>query len=104
MFAFAVCLLAGVAIKPERAVRSWEVREGTYAAPDPLGAAAFNFGRLHPLGRWLILSYSIEGAERWPEPYVPDCGPAAWVTARSLFGVPVARGLVHCTGNQVIWV
>jgi len=70
---------------------------------DAIEAAAFNYGRLNPIGRHLVLSYSVDGAGEWPGPSAVDCGAANWVTARTLFGIPVARGLVHCTGKQVIW-
>lgn len=103
ILAAAIVAIAGIAIKPRGSTRSWNVHARAAPDNDPIAAASFNFGRLHPIGRWLVLSYSMEGTGEWPEPSAVDCGPARWVSARALFGIPVARGLVHCSGKQVIW-
>lgn len=99
----AAMLLAGVAVKPPGAVRPWDVQDAAGPDREAVAAAAFNYERLNPLGRWLVLSYSAGSTGEWPEQSAMDCGPARWVTARTLFGTAVARGLVHCTGKQVIW-
>ena len=99
----AALIAAGAAVIPEGAVRPWNLAEAPAEARDMLEAARFNHGRLHPVGRRLILSWSVEGTAPWPEPSAVECGPARRVTGRTLYGVPVARGLVHCTGKQVIW-
>jgi hypothetical protein len=99
----AVLIAAGAAVKPERAVRPWSLEDAPVADRETLEAARFNFGRLHPTTRWAVLSWSAEGGVPWPEPSAVECGPSRRVTARSLYGVPMARGLVHCTGKQVIW-
>ncbi len=86
-------------------MRPWSIAPGSDATGDSgaVAAAAFNFERLHPVGRRLILSYSVEGSGDWPELSAVECGPATRVAARTMFGIAVARGLVHCTGKQVIW-
>lgn len=99
----AVLIAAGVAVKPDGAVRPWSLEEAAASDRETLEAARFNFGRLNPIARWTVLSWSAEGNVPWPEPSAVECGPARRVTARSLYGVPVARGIVHCTGKQVIW-
>jgi hypothetical protein len=103
IFAAVIVALAGIVIKPQGSTRPWNVQVAAAPDSDPIAAASFNFGRLHPIGRWLVLSYSEEGVGEWPEPSAVDCGLARWVSARTLFGIPIARGLVHCSGKQVIW-
>jgi hypothetical protein len=103
ILAAAIFIIAGIAIRPPGAIRPWDIDVAFAPDGDPIAAASFNFGRLNPIGRWLILSYSVDGAGQWPEPTAVNCGPAKWVTARTVFGITFARGLVHCGGKQVIW-
>ena len=103
-FAFGLFILGGIFIQPRSAIYAWDLGNGQPQA-ESIGAvaAAENSARLNPAMRRIVVSYSEGKTSDWPEPYAGDCGPAIWVTVRTLYGLPMASGLVHCTGKQVIW-
>ena len=98
--------IAGVTIRPAGAVYRWEIGRTADGASTPVNAPAIAkaYHRYHKGFRSrFALTYRVERRSAWrPGPAI-GCNDRWTVSARSLFGIEIARADIQCDGVEVGW-
>ena len=104
--ALLAAVIAGVVIRPAGAVYRWEIGRTADGASTPANALAIAkaYHRYHKGFRSrFALTYRLERRSAWrPGPAI-GCNDRWIVSARSLFGIEIARADILCDGVEVVW-
>lgn len=105
--AFLIVVLAGVIIQPQGTVRKYSVGNQPSAVSDrdnALQIAKAAFARYRPFQNLLIVSFRLEGKERWDGRATAGCNDKWIVSARTLFGFELGRAAYLCGGIDSYWI
>jgi len=99
-------LAAGVLIRPAGAVYRWNVAapaDGRSTGANALAIAKAYHRRHRPLQHLFAVTFRLAGRIDWlPGPKI-GCNDRWAVSVRTLFGIEISRGGIHCDGVEVGW-